>query len=76
MMRVGYKGFNSIKVRLRREQSCLTPMIEQFQFHKGAIKTKYTIKDYTAKIAFQFHKGAIKTTASHGSRCLIRVSIP
>ena len=31
--------FNSIKVRLRLEHSCCSPVELVFQFHKGAIKT-------------------------------------
>ena len=35
--------------------------LTKFQFHKGTIKTKSTLRYISAKKAFQFHKGTIKT---------------
>ena len=53
--------FNSIKVRL--EPSCSTShnVVARFQFHKGAIRTQVSTKEFSLNLIFQFHKGAIRT---------------
>ena len=53
--------FNSIKVRLRRYGWLGDLVIQQFQFHKGSIKTCNAFAFWRANTLFQFHKGSIKT---------------
>ncbi len=53
--------FNSIKVRLKLVGVAFYLVEKQFQFHKGAIKTRAGDCRESAPTAFQFHKGAIKT---------------
>ena len=56
--------FNSIKVRLEQDSDNENNHCQEFQFHKGAIRT---IKDLDEKMivqSFQFHKGAIRTHLS------------
>ena len=55
--------FNSIKVRLELSSFIASTSRTEFQFHKGAIRTKFRIYDSIAEMQFQFHKGAIRTTA-------------
>ncbi len=47
-----------------------------FQFHKGTIKTLYTIFGGVVYTLFQFHKGTIKTLGSILRSSLARISIP
>ena len=55
--------FNSIKVRLELiARSILNLRESSFQFHKGAIRTKYFGRWQVSFHSFQFHKGAIRTT--------------
>ena len=53
--------FNSIKVRLRLKTIYQVVTINQFQFHKGSIKTQELCELLPALSPFQFHKGSIKT---------------
>ena len=39
----GSRNFNSIKVQLKRSQSLSYYLIDEFQFHKGTIKTVTSI---------------------------------
>ena len=53
--------FNSIKVRLKACRVILRQtVLNQFQFHKGAIKRDGDELEYAFLDEFQFHKGAIK----------------
>ena len=54
-------NFNSIKVRLKREQDFNFAFVTEFQFHKGTIKTSLADAVVLEPSAFQFHKGTIKT---------------
>ena len=55
------RNFNSIKVRLKREEGWESESKGIFQFHKGTIKTTYTLGLNSKCSLFQFHKGTIKT---------------
>ena len=58
--------FNSIKVRLKPlSTSSFLGRGRLFQFHKGAIKTRYDFAIPEFDNLFQFHKGAIKTILMH-----------
>ena len=54
-------NFNSIKVRLKRYQASHHDDGNQFQFHKGTIKTRWLYRWFHCWPVFQFHKGTIKT---------------
>ena len=63
--------FNSIKVRLKLNQGTFSfDTREQFQFHKGTIKTLHQILHLLLSIIFQFHKGTIKTAVADGKMTL------
>ena len=57
-------NFNSIKVRLRPVEEIYVVGGNQFQFHKGSIKTGLLEDCLSQVIKFQFHKGSIKTMHS------------
>ena len=54
-------NFNSIKVRLKPRNVILVLLFDEFQFHKGTIKTLSTKSVSITTKGFQFHKGTIKT---------------
>ena len=55
--------FNSIKVRLEPYFWHKTvPSRNEFQFHKGAIRTSLASLRCSRLLTFQFHKGAIRTS--------------
>ena len=58
---VHIENFNSIKVRLRRKVIATVFDMNQFQFHKGSIKTRGLFIADKPTLLFQFHKGSIKT---------------
>ena len=55
------RDFNSIKVRLKLNKYELLQARDQFQFHKGTIKTRVQQNQARRSSGFQFHKGTIKT---------------
>ena len=56
--------FNSIKVRLEHSDNAVMQVDNEFQFHKGAIRTFCSTLSFGCIELFQFHKGAIRTRAS------------
>ena len=69
-------NFNSIKVRLKRTYSpSVLPDEQQFQFHKGTIKTP-ELDSIGMQTQFQFHKGTIKTGHSDSRPPHWLISIP
>ena len=63
-------------MRLELRTTNVAISILQFQFHKGAIRTREEAKNiYGAKL-FQFHKGAIRTLAALLAALCPLVSIP
>ena len=58
---VTYPHFNSIKVRLERQEQTYCRQSCLFQFHKGTIRTHHAVQAEYGSI-FQFHKGTIRTT--------------
>ena len=54
------QNFNSIKVRLKQLRIHYDDVYDEFQFHKGTIKTDVEAFNLDDKL-FQFHKGTIKT---------------
>ena len=56
--------FNSIKVRLERNDAMNQIAYFLFQFHKGAIRTAFLFHLCKVDNQFQFHKGAIRTSIS------------
>ena len=69
-------SFNSTKVRLRQTCGQLDLVILEFQFHKGSIKTSFTVPQFASVAGFQFHKGSIKTFGGRMQEELEIVSIP
>ena len=70
-------NFNSIKVRL--EPAGINPylaMQNEFQFHKGAIRTWSSFHPFSSLTEFQFHKGAIRTMSGRSHRLMADISIP
>ena len=58
-------NFNSIKVRLERQQESEQPdTADPFQFHKGTIRTREITPGTLQVSPFQFHKGTIRTSHS------------
>ena len=55
-----YANFNSIKVQLEHYPEKKLETMNQFQFHKGTIRTPYCMFLITSSL-FQFHKGTIRT---------------
>ena len=53
--------FNSIKVRLIRQQGGRGRGRSPFQFHKGSINTRGLRELDARRLLFQFHKGSINT---------------
>ena len=54
--------FNSIKVRLELgDIKGKGVSLNQFQFHKGTIRTVWKLENRDEKREFQFHKGTIRT---------------
>ena len=53
--------FNSIKVRLKHPVQQNAVNANEFQFHKGTIKTFGADTQSVLNNTFQFHKGTIKT---------------
>ena len=50
---------------------------EQFQFHKGTIRTNFTLMERYELIKFQFHKGTIRTVAKMSwDAAKSKISIP
>ena len=49
---------------------------QQFQFHKGTIKTTASLQQEGKIQAFQFHKGTIKTYLRNLQKHLLTISIP
>ena len=45
--------------------------VAEFQFHKGAIRTRTHSGTCFAGQQFQFHKGAIRTKLHHALRCQV-----
>ncbi len=68
--------FNSIKVRLRLRQIDHAVVHQQFQFHKGSIKTVELLLAVFLLVLFQFHKGSIKTNELRAQYDLGTISIP
>ena len=56
--------FNPIKVQLKLARLLPFASGTPFQFHKGTIKTAWTVRSCFFSPSFQFHKGTIKTTRS------------
>ena len=63
-------NFNSIKVRLELVVMLSASIINEFQFHKGAIRTILRVSIPMLSSSFQFHKGAIRTLAASRSQLL------
>ena len=64
--------FNSIKVRLKLNRVHGSIGGDYlFQFHKGTIKTSFTLYSNTYGAKFQFHKGTIKTNVNGSNECKI-----
>ena len=59
-----HRNFNSIKVRLKLLSTVTVNLQDEFQFHKGTIKTAVPLPVDEAQSRFQFHKGTIKTQIS------------
>ena len=55
------QNFNSIKVRLKQLRIHYDDVYDEFQFHKGTIKTVGNRQILEGVSVFQFHKGTIKT---------------
>ena len=53
--------FNSIKVRLELSEIQSRIMLNEFQFHKGTIRTLLSWFSFEVLCLFQFHKGTIRT---------------
>ena len=59
---IDVRYFNSIKVRLEHPEQCRQRQKDnQFQFHKGTIRTSDTAQGSGTSATFQFHKGTIRT---------------
>ena len=54
-------NFNSIKVQLEPYGEQIRNRFGLFQFHKGTIRTAFSLKAQGAQQLFQFHKGTIRT---------------
>ena len=65
MAKIESNNFNSIKVRLELEDGTEVPMLEEFQFHKGTIRTFLCGSFDLVVYLFQFHKGTIRTRKGH-----------
>ena len=52
------------------------PVVRQFQFHKGTIKTDEDSNIRSRETLFQFHKGTIKTSFLNIAGDLYLISIP
>ena len=64
-MQESRNNFNSIKVRLEQLRHRNKCQSNQFQFHKGAIRTQSFETNLKLSTPFQFHKGAIRTIDEH-----------
>ena len=59
-----FDNFNSIKVRLEQGEVIKAVTFQEFQFHKGTIRTMNIISRKKSSLKFQFHKGTIRTKRS------------
>ena len=69
-------NFNSIKVRLERDIYGKASSVNEFQFHKGTIRTNLLAQLKNAELVFQFHKGTIRTSAFSEKETPDWISIP
>ena len=65
-MKTVFAHFNSIKVQLEPEILEKNGWKDEFQFHKGTIRTQSSHGACKIHFSFQFHKGTIRTADKKG----------